>query len=151
MSRYADEQYSVYDEQLRSAAKAHECAACGLPIRKGDRYTSVHLAFDGRAETIKRCARCQFLHEHLRSLSDDMWPDERLDCGESYESHWGETPGFIAALAFWQPGEALPALTPCYRLNRHHKSCWQGHYRHSAPTLAGLPPRDHPGHREPCS
>ena len=104
-----DELYEVYDEQRVTARKAHQCSACSETIRPGDRYVRVKMVFDGSAETIKRCARCQSIHEHLRDTAPgcgDVWPDEKLDCGDSYEDVFGEPPpDEIAALAFWRPGD----------------------------------------------
>jgi predicted RNA-binding Zn-ribbon protein involved in translation (DUF1610 family) len=106
MSHYYDEQYSIYDETTRLARKEHVCSACQEPIRVGDKYVRVFILHDGGKEHLKRCARCQKIHAHLRGLDDDMWPDERLNCGEEYENHWGEKPpDDIAALAFALPGE----------------------------------------------
>jgi hypothetical protein len=97
----------VYAETVRRARKPHSCAACRETIATGHRYTDVRIIFEGRVDTIKRCLRCQAIHEHLRDLGDgESWPEERLDCGQSYESEWGECPDEIAALAFALPGEA---------------------------------------------
>lgn len=110
MSHSCDETYSVYDEQSRRARKLHRCSACKETIRPGDRYFSIHVVHDG-ATTIKRCLRCQKMHEHLRCLGDgDTWPDERLNCGESYENEWGECPLDIQRLAFLTPDEAQKEL-----------------------------------------
>lgn len=107
MSGYADETYDVYDERFPVARKPHKCSACGETIAPGHRYARVGIVFQKEAETVVRCARCQTIHEHLRTLGDhDMWPDEQLNCGEEYEQHWGEKPpDDIAALAFALPGE----------------------------------------------
>ncbi len=115
MSHSCDETYDVYDERQRRAAKTHECEACHLPIRKGDQYTSVRIVWEGTAETVKRCARCQTIHEHLRLMAPgEMWPDEHLNCGTLYRDEWErEPPAWLEALAFWQPGDPLPALYPC--------------------------------------
>lgn len=117
MSHSVDEAYDVYLEQRVTARKQHECDCvfCFDPIRPGDAYWRVSTVFDGTAETIKRCIRCQLLHEHLRGLceSGEQWPDERLNCGLTYESEWGPVPPVIAALAFWRPGDPLPALNEC--------------------------------------
>ncbi len=122
MSRSCDETYDVYVEQPRTAAKAHVCDACHETITRGARYFSIHMVYDGDVETIKRCARCQAIHVHLRGLGDgDMWPDERLNCGEDYSEHWGvEPPPAIAALAFSDPNDcsALP-------LHRCRPSAWR--------------------------
>lgn len=107
MSHSIDETYDVYNETSRIARKEHVCAACKETIRIGDRYAIVGIVFDGEAESVKRCLRCQEIHEHLRKLGAyEMWPAERLDCGEEYKEHWGhEPPPEIAALAFATPEE----------------------------------------------
>lgn len=95
-----DELYSVYDEQNPKARKEHKCQACGETIKRKHTYWSVGALFEGRWETIVRCERCQYLHQHLRGLGD-LWPDERLNCGETYQQVWGEEPpDDITALAF---------------------------------------------------
>jgi hypothetical protein len=115
VSHSCDEYYDVYEERRRVARKAHECDACDLPVRPGDLYYAISIVWDGSAETVKRCARCQLMHEHLRGLApNEMWPSEKLDCGEEYSDHWGhEPPEWVAALAFWMPGDPLPAREPC--------------------------------------
>lgn len=119
MSDSCDEYYSVYNETRFKARKEHRCDACKEPIPSGVQYTRVFLIFDGGKESLKRCGRCQMIHEHLRELCQsradgEMWPDERLNCGHSYRDHWEEDPPpFIAALAFWRPGDPLPALNEC--------------------------------------
>ncbi len=107
MSHSFDEQYSVYDENFPKARKPHTCEACKEPIAVGHRYANVKIVFEGSAETVKRCLRCQEIHEHLRKLGDgEMWPDEKLDCGEEYRDHWRkDPPPEIAALAFELPEE----------------------------------------------
>lgn len=107
MSHSCDEVYEVYNETYPKARKTHTCEACEENIPPGGRYARVFTLFNGTAETYKRCLRCQALHEHLRRLGDyDCWPDERLNCGESYEDEWGALPPEIAALAFTLPGES---------------------------------------------
>lgn len=105
----ADETYAVYDERNVKARKAHRCAACGEPIKPGQRYYRIGMVYDRIAESLKRCQRCQRIHEHLRSVSDRgnrEWPDERLRCGHEYEELHGEPPpDEIAALAFVLPDE----------------------------------------------
>lgn len=103
MSHSCDEHYDVYSEQFPRARKEHKCDACNDTILRGDRYTRVAIVWNGTAESIIRCLRCQTIHEHLRTLDKygELWPDERLDCGEEYTDHWGkEPPPEIAALAF---------------------------------------------------
>lgn len=120
MSFQADGTNDVYHEVRVIARKQHECDSvlCSDHIRPGDAYWRISIVFDGRAETVKRCLRCQHLHEHLRVLcrrmGDSMWPDERLACGLDYAEEWGDVPEHIAALAFWRPGDPLPCDTGCY-------------------------------------
>ena len=107
MSHQVDERYAVYSETRRRAIKRHKCSACKEAIMPGNTYHVIAIIFEG-VESLKRCERCQKIHMHLRSLGrdDDMWPDERLNCGEEYSEHWGvEPPEDIAALAFALPGE----------------------------------------------
>ncbi len=108
MSQSCDETYDVYQEVERKARKEHRCSACQEVIPKGRRYFAISMVFDGSAESLKRCFRCQSLHLHLRDNCesfDRLWPDERLNCGQSYEAEWGELPADIAALAFRLPSE----------------------------------------------
>lgn len=123
MSHNIDEQYSVYRETPRRARKPHRCDACFADtIRPGDHYTAVATIYDGRVASHNRCVRCQAIHMHLRTLCEpgDQWPDEQLDCGEEYESHWErKPPSWVAALAFWLPGDPLPAHEPC----TPHRNC----------------------------
>jgi len=108
VSHYTEEVYTFYKEHVRTARKEHRCAACDEPISPGHKYTIVSWLYDGEAESLKRCRRCQLIHEHLRPLGykEDMWPDERLGCGEEYRQHWGhDPPEEIARLAFLTPDE----------------------------------------------
>lgn len=102
MSHDIDEYYAVHRNKRVRARKPHACDACGDVIAAGHLYNRVFWVFDGRAETIARCLRCEAIHAHLRvKCGWDMYPAERLDCGESYEDHWGDPPpAEIAALAF---------------------------------------------------
>ena len=105
MSHEVDERYAVYSETRRRAIKQHKCSACKEAIRPGHTYHVIAIIFEG-VESLKRCERCQAIHLHLRTLDRDMWPDERLNCGEEYREHWGrEPPPEIAAMAFALPGE----------------------------------------------
>lgn len=137
MSHYAEEHYAVYDERARKARKAHVCCACKEEIPPGAVYTRVFILFDHEKETVKRCARCQLMHEHLRGLGDDTWPAEKLDCGQSYEGEWDVAPpDWLQALAFWRPGDPLPALNPCASLRAWGRTdvCW-GQPRYSGQLL----------------
>lgn len=112
MSHSCDGTYEVYDERRRRARVEHRCHACKEPIRVGDLYCVTFIVFEG-VESVKRCLRCQAIHEHLRDKSPDLWPDERLNCGEEYRQHWGEEPpAEIAALAFVTADEMQRRAAP---------------------------------------
>lgn len=102
MSHYTEEVCDVYDEIRPKARIEHQCDACKEMIPPGDYYWKIAIVYDGNARTVKRCLRCQEIHRHLRTLAPgEMWPDEKLNCGEDYKDHWGtEPPPEIAALAF---------------------------------------------------
>lgn len=136
MSHYAEETYDVYHEIRVIARKEHDCSSvlCSDPIRKGDSYWRISTVHDGHARSYKRCLRCQELHVHLRDLGDDTWPSETLACGLDYESEWGRPPPpEIAALAFWRPGDPLPATNRCTpeQGSRYPGplACWQHDWR----------------------
>lgn len=108
MSYEPDSYYSVYNERFPRSRKPRQCEACKETIPAGAHYARVSAVYDGSAETIVRCIRCQRMHEHLRLLarSEGLWPAERLNCGREYVEEWGEEPPEeIAALAFALPGE----------------------------------------------
>lgn len=139
MSYEPHDTYSVYNETDRRARKEHTCSACRTHIAPGEQFTRVVAIYDGSVTSLKRCACCQTLHEHLRELAPgDMWPDEELDCGQDYVDEWGALPGYVAALAFanWQEAAAIRAwqnaqgeLASCRRWERwvrsgaHHPVC----------------------------
>lgn len=117
MSHPIDFAYADYNETLRCAATEHVCDACKQPILVGHRYYDIECLIheadevdegdpvefeEDEVEKHTRCLRCQKIHLHLRTLSPhEMWPDERLNCGEEYEEHWGKAPPpEIAELAF---------------------------------------------------
>ncbi len=102
MGYYADENYAVYNERHTKARKAHSCGACEETIQPAHTYWNVSMVFNGRAWSIKRCERCQAIHEHLRELLEgqEAWPEENLDCGMDYEDKHGAMPDDVAALAF---------------------------------------------------
>jgi hypothetical protein len=114
MSHCCDERYEIYDETYVCAAKEHTCDACKDIIPKGHYYARIFWVFDGEGGLIKRCKKCQMIHLHLRKKGDsEMWPDERLNCGEEYKDHWGEDPpAHIAVLAFATPEEVQQMAVP---------------------------------------
>lgn len=92
MSHSVDERYDVYNEREPRARVDHVCDACKDTIRRGDRYANVKVVFEGSAETIKRCLRCQRMHEHLRSAgrSEVTKPPARKPCKNRHQctSEW---------------------------------------------------------------
>ncbi len=112
MSHNCDDTYSIYEETKRKANKHHRCYACHESISAGDKYFVIGIVFQGQAETVKRCLRCQAIHLHLRGLCPgETWPDEMLCCGEEYKEHWGvEPPKEIQELAFITQKEAQEVL-----------------------------------------
>ena len=97
------------------ARKAHKCRACHEPIGAGYRYHLTFYVWEKEPYTIKRCERCQLIFTHLASRiadeSDEEYCDESLACGHEYEERWGEKPPeWLAALAFWRPGDPLPEM-----------------------------------------
>lgn len=111
MSYVFEERYDVYDETPRRARTAKPCGACARTIAVGEIYMRVAWIFDGHAESVNRCGACQATHQHLRNLGEaDVWPDERLGCGQDYEEEWGAVPDEIAALPFLSGAEASAKL-----------------------------------------
>jgi hypothetical protein len=110
MCDLADGYNLVSRNDLRRAAKEHECMACGETIRKGDLYNNGASLYDGHWTSWKHCLRCDAMFHHIESESDEMLAiDVHLDCGKTWESAFGVSPPeHIAALAFWLPGEDLP-------------------------------------------
>jgi hypothetical protein len=110
MSHQTEGTYDVYEEIGRTARKPRRCSACNETIRPGNKYIYVAMLYDGEWSNVTRCLRCQRIHDHLKSRCrdshDQLWPNERLNCGESYQAIWEEDPPEeIAALAFALPGE----------------------------------------------
>lgn len=93
---------TLYREPRVRARKEHICGACRETIAPGHVYVREVTIFEGTADTVKRCLRCQAIHEHLRTLMDfEEWPDPWLACGHEYEELHGEPPPpEIAELAF---------------------------------------------------
>jgi NAD-dependent SIR2 family protein deacetylase len=109
MSHEVEDYYKAYVEERVLAAETCRCSACGERIPYGMPYTLVVIVdAENEEEMLRRCERCQKIHKHLREVAaeSEMWPDERLACGEDYKEHWGhEPPPEIAALAFARPGD----------------------------------------------
>lgn len=169
MSHAVDQSYAFYSEPRRVAAKEHTCGACGLPIFKGNLYADVTWKDTDRGiGRVKRCARCQMMHEHLRELAPgERWPDEDLNCGENYQDEWGhDPPEWVQSLAFWVPGEPLPAIHKCQWIeprgwfdSQQLGFCFRGHWGYGFLPGACLPPRRRdvldvgrdPTHRARCT
>lgn len=152
MSHPVDEHYGFYAEPRTVARKAHACDACGETIPAGATYFRVRWAWEGHIEGCKRCMRCQALHEHLRDLGrGETWPAEQLDCGESYQDHWGKVPDEIQALAFWLPGDPLPQPNRCTTEFPYRDVChWHG-WRWQHGSLCIPPGKGVRSHQQPCS
>lgn len=123
MSSYCTDRAEVYDDSIRKAKKQHRCCACRELIRVGDYYSLTTVIGDGEVSAYKRCCRCQAIHLHLRDVSrsdgNDIWPQERLDCGEEYKAHWGvEPPAEIASLAFVSADEMQARVREAMETNR---------------------------------
>jgi len=108
---YDGDPCSMFKEKVHRAIEAIKCSCCGIGIRVGDYYHRTMFISEARWFTIRRCAPCQKIYEHLlkkrnESKAWDMAIDLWLDCGEEYEDEWGEPPPpEIAALAFALPNE----------------------------------------------
>jgi len=112
MSHEVDYYYGFYHEMTHKARKSHVCAACGGSIEPGTVYTRISFEDEGHISSLKRCWRCQTIHVHLRSrlVFDGEWPDEWLNCGETYQERFGEDPPpEIAELAFASPSCRAPS------------------------------------------
>lgn len=162
MSQLCDGRADVFHEFTRTARKDRPCDACHGEIRRGDRYNLEDVLYEGHWSHTVRCARCQLIFEHLVSMcrehgENDEWPDPNLDCGHEYRERWEcDPPAWLAALAFWLPGDPLPAIRSCTLISRYDRErvCaqrgplygdrrWAGCMRHS-----GQPQNEH--FRETC-
>ncbi len=111
MSISCDGTNEVYNETFPTARKEHECSACQSKILPKHKYAKIFILYDGNVDSLKRCVSCQMIHQHLRVKCSshtfgDEWPDERLNCGLTYESEWGELPQEMTDLAFSTPDQA---------------------------------------------
>jgi len=104
------ERATIYQNTPVTARKEHQCDACDETIAPRSRYHRIKILFDGSWDTILRCVRCEEIHAHLVSLLKDYdeWPNDRLNCGHTYEEMHGEgPPEDIAALAFALPSDRI--------------------------------------------
>jgi hypothetical protein len=114
VSTFGDEPVAVSHTSWRNARKAWTCSACKEPIEVGQKYRYVCFLFDGHWYTFRRCERCQAIYAHLAERMDvegngEEFCADALDCGHTYEDRWDEAPPeWLAALAFWRPGDPLP-------------------------------------------
>lgn len=80
--------------------------ACSETIEPGQRYRYSSGVWEGTPGSFKHCARCWHLYTELCDRSHDDVAI-MLDCGETWESSFGEAPpSDIAALAFLTSDEA---------------------------------------------
>ena len=117
MSYESEGSYDRYAKTRRKARKEHQCDACENVVRPGHYYMRIYTVFDGRTDTIIRCGACERTHVHLvdkcREMDTNMWPSERLDCGESYKDHWAcDPPAEIAVLPFLSSSNVGQLLAP---------------------------------------
>jgi len=115
VSQFGDgDTVTVWRDSWHRARKEHKCRACHEPIAVGHRYHLTFYIFEGDAHTVKRCERCQTIFEHLSGRisaegDSEEFCDEELNCGHTYRERWEEeAPPWLAALAFWRPGDPLP-------------------------------------------
>jgi predicted RNA-binding Zn-ribbon protein involved in translation (DUF1610 family) len=115
MCLYDAEPVFVNDERLLRARKEHTCDACNGKIRPGHYYVRHFMRWREGIEVIKRCGRCETLYRALlKHLGDDEYPDQRLDCGDTWEdANDGQAPPpELAALAFATEDEIGAMLRP---------------------------------------
>lgn len=107
-----EEPVDIYESAVRRSRKDRKCHACRELIRRGDRYHTTRMLFEGQWQHTNRCARCEALVRVLSPLMDDEQVcDPTLDCGHRWEENFGEPPPLaVQALAFLTPGEAQVLL-----------------------------------------
>lgn len=108
---YDCESWQVEPQERRQRArKEHRCDACCETIRRGDIYIYEFSVFDGNAESLRRCLRCDTIYQHLidrhRGMEDSE-VDRELRCGHTYREVFEQEPSDeIAQLAFLTADEA---------------------------------------------
>lgn len=113
MCEEADGVCPVWNRQHRTARKRHVCDACREAIEPGHRYYRTSALYDGSWASWKHCERCDAMFNAISSENRRhgfyMAVDVDLNCGETWWHTFGPVPPHIDALAFWLPGEPLPA------------------------------------------
>lgn len=107
-----EEPVDIYESAVRRSRRDRKCHACKETIRRGDRYHTDRVLFEGRWEATDRCARCETMFRILDPLmgSYEVCAPE-LNCGHTWEQNFGEPPPVeIQALAFLTPSEAQVLL-----------------------------------------
>jgi hypothetical protein len=70
---------SFYVEEIRRAAKTHQCGECREDIVKGTRYENVKGLWDGSMSTHKTCLSCREIRNHFACSSgfyfERLWDD----------------------------------------------------------------------------
>jgi RNase P subunit RPR2 len=119
MSQYGDGDVAeAYRVTHHVARKEQRCCACSETIAPGHKYVRTFFVWEGEPYVFKRCARCDLIHQHLSDRiategESGEFCDEELHCGHDYEERWEEPPPeWLAALAFWRPGDPLPEKLP---------------------------------------
>jgi hypothetical protein len=109
-----DEPCDIYETAVRRSRKDRKCDACRETIRRGDRYDTTRILFEGQWQATNRCARCEAMYRVLSPLmsrDDDQVCDPELNCGHTWEDNFGEQPPVVVqALAFLTPSEAQVLL-----------------------------------------
>jgi hypothetical protein len=138
MSVAIDGVCDVWEINHRKARKEHKCDACQETIPVGHVYANQFSVFEGSAETIKRCMRCEMIYQHLCSIEEDpdFAPSPRLDCGHDYdEVHYRQPPEHVAKLAFMTPEEIQLLLNKEPELGMRTHDCKDGLKVMYAPVL----------------
>ena len=115
MSQECDDPADVYRSVTRRARQSHRCGACRLLVAPGERYQETVVIYKGGVSRFKRCGRCEIVFRHLVTCCDkvsdgDLWPDERLNCGRSYQDEWGEEPPETISAVLFATGPEASAL-----------------------------------------
>lgn len=101
----ADGTCVIWERTEQRARKPHRCYGCGETIPVGKTYAKTRFLFDGSWGGWKHCRRCDLIFNALqREVPSDVYVDPGLDCGETWQTAFGEPPPpDIASLAFVLP------------------------------------------------
>lgn len=107
----ADGRNDIERRDIRRARKSHTCYGCEEPILPGHSYVNNAVLYDRHWSAWKHCLRCDAMMSEILSVADEYETvDPGLNCGETWHSaSRGPLPEHVAALAFWIPGDPIPA------------------------------------------